>query len=208
MELATLASNLPDGTARERVSLAMEIWKEAATEIPGTRENTQRIRDRNELRAADPVPLDWLLAEIIPKDHPALRSQKWRGFIEWKMANNREGIMTIPREIPARECKELGLSVGSIGMKSVSPGDRITKAELAELSNREIASHERDGVKHFLKVSDEFKQWTALEKARIAREKASNAGKALWAKKRAGTSSERKAGGKTQQVKKRAKTGK
>lgn len=58
--------------------------------------------------------------------------------------------------------------------------------------------HEKDSI-----MIDQILE--AEAKKAVRKERASKGGKALWYKKRAGTSSERKAGGKTQQVKKRAK---
>lgn len=64
----------------------------------------------------------------------------------------------------------------------------------------------RNGVMFSISIYDEIKAWQAAVKKATAKEKASNAANVLWDKKRAGTSSERKARGKTQQVKKKAKS--
>lgn len=160
-ELATLASNLPTGTAKERVRLALEIWMEADP----ARAELSFWNDRFDARDAEwskatemLLPFDKALETIFPDFHPALRLDQWERFREWQ------------------------------GQEGMLEGDR------------------KIGVRFHLGIFDEVTEWRVDEKKATAKDKASNAAKARWEKTSESNRRERKAGGKTQQVKKSSKT--
>lgn len=188
LELATLAANLATGTAPERVKLAMAIWREAGNEMDGTAE-IERISSRLDDYEAAPVPLEWLLADLLPKKSKAERMDRWKRFIHWKMENARDA----------------GTIYGTRSNPAILSGDKITPAIVRELAEGEIHRHAEEGVKHFLTMSDQFKAWTKKETGEAYAERARKGGIAKKKRDPETRQPESKARGKTHQVKKRAK---
>ena len=185
IELATLASHLPTGSAKERVMLAFEIWQEARNPLAvetavNHRLTSQAIERSNALDAAIDVPFEWLLADLMPKAHLSQRLEQWERFILWKMEHARESGHMLPRKLSQAECKEIDVSFGSVGQRSISPEDRLSEADLQKLTKLTLTGQKRDGVKHFLKVSDEFKKWEIETRKATATDKASTGGNARW----------------------------
>lgn len=87
IELATLAANLPTGTARERVTLAFEIW-EAAADL-GKIEDAFLLSELSALSAPRKKSLQSLslqdaLATFMPTTSPSARLDRWRRFRQWQ----------------------------------------------------------------------------------------------------------------------------
>lgn len=166
IELATLAASLPSGAAKERVTLALEIWMESA-KAPAIVIDIYRSRldalDAELIKStAMFMTFDKALETILPDSHPAVRVDEWERFRGWQ--------------------RNTGIDVPAL--------DR----------EREI------GVHFHLGIYDDIKEWRAAEKKFRATEKALNAAKERWAKAGEEKRRGRKAGGKTQQVKKKSKT--
>lgn len=162
IELATLASNLPTGTAKERVNLALEIWLESdpvRAELAFRYDRLAAYETQWKEIPAILISYAQALEEMFPDSHTVKRDEEFSLFRAWQRG---EGIDVPPLE-----------------------------------------SEKKIGVLFKPAMLDEIDAWRLAEKKATAAEKASKAATARWADKTAKTS---KAGGKTQQVKKKSKS--
>jgi hypothetical protein len=165
IELATLAANLPTGTASERVTLAFEIWQASADPSKVALQFwTARLE---KIEAAGKKPLATMLlqdalAEIMPETPTALRLDRWKRFRQWQ--------------------RDAG---------SLDPW---------------FEDDEKIGISISFHLFGEVKEWEIAEKSLTAKTKATLAAKTRWNKTPESKRREGLAGGKTQQVKKRAKS--
>ena len=156
-KLATLAAILPNGTALERVRLAVEIWDAARTENPSFPEYWQSRLNVMENRT--PLPLEMFLAEVMPKKSAKDRLKVWGEFITWKMRNARDSDKGYFRD----------------GGGIFLPEDKITAKEAATLAKQAIGEHKEAGVPKPKNAAVEFQEWAQAEKKRKASEKARRA---------------------------------
>lgn len=87
IELATLAANLPTGTAKERVTLAYEIWQAAANLDALERQFYASLLAKIEDSGKKPLatlPLETALAQLMPETPAASRLDRWMKFRQWQ----------------------------------------------------------------------------------------------------------------------------
>ncbi len=94
LELATLAANLPTGTAPERVKLAFEIWMEADPVKAQHSFFTAKL-DAIEAKAKQSskmlIPFKQALKVILPDELPTDRPGKFKAFRAWQIKQGSDG---------------------------------------------------------------------------------------------------------------------